>query len=86
MYFAENKKFETVLFIDADNHQIVSELYVDGEEDPFTSVAASPREMVRELIESGDYDDDKLDMFLDTLYEAVEILEKFLNAEDGDEE
>lgn len=85
MFFTENKAIDTSLFIDAENHQIVAEVFVDEFEEPIISVAATPRELIQELIASGEYDEDKLDMLLDSLYGAVEILEKYLNAEDGDE-
>lgn len=83
MYFNEKKSVETYLYLDADDHTVVTELFIDDYEEPYTFVSATPRELVKELVESGEYSDEKLDAFLDTLYQAVEILENYLNGEEG---
>ena len=82
MYFKENKEVETFIYFDATSHEVITEVYFDKYEDPFISVSATPREMVQELIEGNEYTKDQLDMFLDTLYSAAELLENHLNNED----
>lgn len=82
MYFTEKKTVETMLYLDAENHQVVTEFFIDDIEDPVTSLSASPRDLVTELVESNEYTTDQLDAFLDTLYQAVEILENHLNGEE----
>lgn len=85
MYFVDNKSVETHVLLDPETHSVVVEVYMDDKEDPFTVICASPRDLVTEMLNSGEYDDDVLDAFLDTLYETVAILEDYLNAEAEEE-
>lgn len=82
MYFKEKKQVETFVYLDADDHTVVTEFFLDDFEEPFTVVSVTPRELVQELIESGEYTTERLDAFLDTLYAAVELLENHLNGEE----
>lgn len=85
MHYSKNT-IETTLYLDAASHEIVSEVFIDGVDDPIAAIAVGPRELVRSMIEDEGYTDDQLDMFLDSLYQAVEILENHLNGEEGEDE